>query len=43
MDPVDMAGTHVTVTLSAPFIMIHEGCGMRFNFDNGDENRFAAR
>jgi hypothetical protein len=37
MDPVDMAGSNVTVTLSAPFIMIHKGCDMRFNFDNGDE------
>ncbi len=32
-----MAGTNVTVTLSAPFIMIHEGCDIRFTFDNGDE------
>ncbi len=36
MDPVDMTGTNVTVTLSAPFIMVHEGCGIRFECD-GDE------
>jgi hypothetical protein len=37
MEPVDMKGANVTVTLSAPFIMVHNGCGIRFRFDNGDE------
>ena len=32
-----MTGTNVTVTLSAPFIVIHEGCAIRFQFDNGYE------
>ncbi len=30
-------GANVTVTLSAPFVMVHNGCGIRFRFDNGDE------
>ncbi len=37
MDPVDLVGAAVTVTISAPYIVIHEGCAIRFHFDSGDE------
>jgi hypothetical protein len=37
MDPVDMVGTNVTVTLSAPYITVYAGCQIRFQFVDGDE------
>jgi hypothetical protein len=37
MDPADMSGANVTLTLSAPYITVHAGCAVRFRFVDGEE------
>jgi hypothetical protein len=37
MQPVDMDGANVTLTLGAPYITVHEGCGIRFDITDSTE------